>query len=69
MAVEGEPFHQYSIPFCCHPIDDSRVQSGRMAPGMEGRMEERRVIEFLHEKNTAPTNAHTGIERTPYASL
>ena len=24
MAVEVEPFHQYSIKFCCRATDDSR---------------------------------------------
>jgi len=24
MVVEDEPFHQYSVTFCCHETDDSR---------------------------------------------
>ena len=27
MVVKAEPFHQYSIKFCCHVTDGSRWQS------------------------------------------
>jgi len=38
MEVEVEPFHQYSIAFCCCVTDGSRGQSEKMEFDLEAKM-------------------------------
>jgi len=50
-ALEAEPPHQRSVPFCCCVTDGSRGAK-RMASDMEVHMKKRCGTEFLHaEKN------------------
>jgi hypothetical protein len=55
MAVEVEPFRQYSVKFCYRATEG---QSDKMASDMEVRMKQRRVTEFLHAEKFAPSDIH-----------
>ena len=61
MEVKVKPSHQYSVTFCCHVTDDSRVTDGRLTEvsDMEVFMKKRSITEFLHvEKKKTPINIH-----------
>ena len=58
MAVEIEPFRQYSVKFCCRATKTAEGQSDRLASDMEVRMKQRCVTEFLHAEKIAPNDIH-----------
>jgi len=53
MAVESEPFHQYSLIFCCN-VWAAEGRYDRTVSDMEVLMEQWDVIEFLLQKTLYP---------------
>ena len=54
MAVEVEPSHQYSIPFCCCVTGGSRGAVWQLVSDMEVWMKRRGVFEFFMWKKWCP---------------
>ena len=58
MAVEVEPFCQYSVNFVAMGQMTAEQQSDKMASEMEVRMKQRCITEFLHVEKIAPSDIH-----------
>jgi len=58
MAVEAEPFCQYSVTCYCHVTDGSREGVYRMMSDMEVCMKQRCGIEFLQVEKMTPIDIH-----------
>jgi len=53
LAVETEPFHQYSVTLCGSATMAAERQSDQMVSDMEVGMKQRCVTEFPHVEKTA----------------